>query len=315
MAPGSQVEAILDLQSEAPVVMGDRFILRSFSPVATIGGGTVLDVDLPTRWKAQKLWVQELAGAEELQRLLLLIGSRGARPFTLSALARRLGRSEDNTRHLLPKEVLQPGRSEDPWLLTAHQAEELDHGILGAVERFHQAQPYSHGANREFIRQQIGGDERFLEHWLIDMVARGELASHDESWRLPSFSIDLAQTDEDLLNRLVEAVKSQGFETEYLEELAAHLGAKVESLHTLLAMAEEQGQLVRVNRRILLHTEARDRLVDAVRRHFRQSPELTVADLKKLTGTTRKYAVPLLEYLDQQGHTVRVGDKRVQPDG
>ena len=315
MEPGSQREAILDLQTEAPVVMGDRFILRSFSPVATLGGGTVLDVELPTRWKAQKLWLQELAGADELQRLLLLIGSRGARPFPLSDLARRLGRSEENTRRLLPGEVLELGHSEDPWLLTARQAGELDQRILAAVEQFHQAQPYSHGANREFIRQQVGGDERFLEHWLKEMVARGELAPRDENWRLPSFSIDLAEADEDLLNRLVEAVRSQGFETEYIEELAARLGAKVESLHTLLGMAEERGQLVRVNRRILLHAEARDQLVDSVRRHFRDSPELTVADLKKLTGTTRKYAVPLLEYLDQHGHTVRVGDKRVQPDG
>ncbi len=315
LQPGETIGAVLELKQAAPVVIGDRFILRSFSPVTTIGGGAVLDVELPPRWKERKKWVTHLAAAPEGDRMGLVIGSREARPFTLKSLSRRWGTSEARTSELLPPETLRAGRSEDPWLLTPSQAEALSRQILTALETYHQAQPYSRGANRELIRQKVQGDERFLEQWLKEMVSQGRLKAQDETWSLSTFSIDLSQSDKAILNRLVEVVKAQGFETEYVEALAARLEVPEEQFQTLCALAEDRGELVRVNQRILLHRQAIQRLVAAVQRHFQQHRELTVADLKALTGTTRKYSVPLLEYLDRSGHTVRVGDKRVRADG
>ncbi len=315
LQPGEAIGAVLELQQAAPVVIGDRFILRSFSPITTIGGGTVLDVELPPRRKERKKWVSRLAAAMEEDRLGLVIESRRALPFTLKSLSRRWGTSEERTSALLPPGTLRVGRSEDPWLLTPEQAEAINKQILAVVGAYHKAQPYSQGANRELIRQKVQGDERFLEQWLKDMVARRRLQGKGENWRLPEFSINLSRTDETFLSRLIEAVKAQGFETEYVETLAAHLGAPIDQFQTLCALAEDQGKLVRVNQRILLHRQTIQQLVEAVERHFKQNRELTVADMKEITGTTRKYTVPLLEYLDRNGHTVRVGDKRVRPDG
>ena len=315
LQPGGLAGAVLELQQPAPVAVGDRFILRSFSPVTTIGGGIILDVELPPRWKEQKQWVARLAAAPPADRLRLVIDSRAARPFRLKTLACRWGRAEQATRALLPPDILRLGRSADPWLLTPAQAEGLSERIVKLVAAYHQAHPYSRGANREFIRQKVAGDERFLEQWLKEMVAGGRLKAEDESWRLPTFSIELSRSDEALLNRLVAAVEAQGFKTEYVETLAARLEAPLEQLQTVCALAEDQGKLVRVNQRIWLHRETTRQLITAVQRHFREHKELTVADMKALTGATRKYAVPLLEYLDRTGQTVRVGDKRVKPDG
>jgi len=312
LQPGDQTGAVLELKEEVPVVIGDRFILRSFSPITTIGGGVILDVELPRRWKERRKWVVQLAAAPESECLQLIIGSRGARPFTLKSLSRRVGRSEDNTRTLLPRDILQSGRNEDPWLLTPPQAEALTGRILEVVETYHQANPYSRGANREFIRQQVAGGERLLEWWLKDMVVGEQLQAQDETWRLPTFAINLSQAEEALLNKLVGIIKGQGFQTEYVEDLAARLETPVEQLKTLCALAEDQGKLVRVNQRILMHSQNLRRLIEAVELHFQQHRELTVADVKAITGTTRKYTVPLLEYLDRSGHTVRVGDKRVK---
>jgi len=314
LQPGGQAGAVLELQAEVPTVIGDRFILRSFSPITTIGGGIVMDVELPLRWKERKKWVTKLAAAEG-DRMGLIIENREAQPLTLKSLSHRWGTSEARTRELLPPETLRVGRTGNPWLLTPAQAEVINKQILTALEAYHQANPYSRGANREFIRQQVQGDERFLEQWLKEMVTSGRLQVEGETWHLPTFSIDLAAEDKTLLHRLVDIVKTQGFETDYVEALAARLDAPMEQFQTLCALAEDQGQLVRVNQRILLHRQAIQQLVEAVEQHFQQHRELTVADLKALTGTTRKYSVPLLEYLDRSGHTVRVGDKRVRPGG
>ena len=315
LQPGGRGRAVLDLQEAAPVVIGDRFILRSFSPITTIGGGIIIDVELSQRWKERKRWVARLAAAPEADRMGLVIDSRGARPFTLKSLSRRWGTSEERTHTLLPPETLRVGRTGNPWLLTPAQAEAINQQILTALEAYHQTHPYNRGANREFIRQKVQGDERFLEQWLKEMVTRGRLSVQDETWRLPTFSIDLAAEDKALLHRLVDIIKAQGFETEYVEALAARLDTPVEQFQTLCALAEDRGELVRVNQRILIHRQAIQQLVGAVERHFQQHRELTVADMKAITGTTRKYSVPLLEYLDRSGHTVRVGDKRVKPGG
>ena len=128
-------------------------------------------------------------------------------------------------------------------------------------------------------------------------------------------SAPVVALDEALLKGLVELARSQGFGGEYVEQWADQLDAPVEQVKTLAALAEDQGQLVRVSQRLMLHRQAVDQLIEDVRRHFEGHRELSVADLKAITSTSRKHAVPLLEYLDRKGHTLRIGDKRVRPEG
>lgn len=315
LEPGQSTLAILSLAEPVPVIRGDRFILRSFSPVTTIGGGTIIEVELPTRWKEQKKWVSRLAAVPEEDRLDLVIAARQAQPFTLQSLARRWGWSEQRMTQLLPEGILTLGRTDDPWLLTPAQVNGLTEETLRVVQAFHDQQPYSRGANREHIRQQVDGDERFIEAWLKDLVTRGRLAVQDDTWRMPSFAITLSPTDAALLKRLVDLARSQGFGGDYVEAWANRLDAPVEQVKTLAALAEDQGQLVRVSQRLMLHRQAVDQLIEEIERHFKEHRELSVADLKTITGTSRKHAVPLLEYLDRTGHTLRIGDKRVRPEG
>ena len=247
-------------------------------------------------------------------QLAYLIEARAGKPFTLKTLAARWGWSVKEMHEQLPQEVIRIGNNDNPWLLTPQQAEALTARILGVVKVYHQDQPYSRGANRETIRQKVNSDERFLESWLKELVAQKQLQAQEETWSLPDFDIQLSDEDASGLDQLVETIQSQGFETEYIEILADQLDIPVERLTTLCTLAEGQGRLVRLNQRIMIHTQTMQRLLGAVEQHFQEHNELTVADVKDMTGTTRKYTVPLLEYLDRSGHTLRVGDKRVKPD-
>ncbi|UCH10653.1 MAG: selenocysteine-specific translation elongation factor [Fidelibacterota bacterium] len=313
--PGTRAGAVLDLQDPVPVIRGDRFILRSFSPVTTIGGGIILDVDLPRRWRDVKRWTTQLAAVSPADQLSYLIEEQAGDPFTLKTLAARWGWSVEKMRNQIPQEVLRIGRDENPWLMTPPQAEALTARIREVVGAYHQSQPYSRGANREYIRQKVNGDERFLESWLRKLVEQQHLQAQGEMWSLPDFDIQLSDADADGMDKLVATVEAQGFQTEYIEVLAERLDIPMERLTTLCVLAENQGRLVRLNQRIMIHTHTMERLLGAVERHFREHRELTVGDVKDMTGTTRKYTVPLLEYLDRTGHTLRVGDKRVRPDG
>ncbi|UCD37691.1 MAG: selenocysteine-specific translation elongation factor [Fidelibacterota bacterium] len=313
LKPSRTAGAILELQEPTPIVAGDRLILRSFSPITTIGGGIVLDTEMPRWWRDRKRWVTRLVSTSPADRLMLMIGSRNSRPFSLAALSRRWGWAEQKLRTALPEEILQVGRTENPWLVTGSQSVTLNEQIVSVVTEYHRTYPYNRGANREFIRQQVNGDERFLEEWLKGMVDQGLLKVSGETWSLHSFSVQLSDEDETLLSKIVDTLEQQGFQVEYVEALAVSLDIPLERLLTLCVFAEGQGRLVRINQRIFMHRDTVDRLIGAVGQHFREHRELTVADAKEITGTTRKHTVPLLEYLDRNSHTIRVGDKRQRP--
>ncbi len=315
LEPGEERVVELALAGPAPVVVGDRFIVRSFSPVTTIGGGCVLDVTLPATWKRRKRWLKALETVPAADQLTYLIGAAGARPLTLKALARRRGLAEAVLTGQLAGEIIHLGRPNNPWLLTPEQQQDLLERTMNIVGEYHRDNPYSRGANREHIRSKLGGDEKFVEHWLPELEQLGELSVEGDTWRRSDFSVDLKGEDQELLGRLVALLEEQGYGADYLEHLAPKLNAPLERVKTLAALAELRGQLVRINQRLMMSAERVAALVTAVQGHFDGHGELSVADFKAITGSSRKQAVPLLEYLDRQGHTVRVGDKRVRPEG
>ncbi len=315
LEPGEERVVELVLASPAPVVVGDRFIVRSFSPVTTIGGGRVLDVMLPATWKLRKRWLKALETVPAADQLTYLIGAAGAQPLTLKALARRRGLAEKVLAGRLASEIIRLGRPNNPWLLTPEQQQDLVERTVEIVSEYHRDNPYSPGANREHIRRKLGGDEKFVEHWLPELEQRGALGVEGDTWRRPDFTVDLKGEDQELLGRLVALLEEQGYGADYLEHLTPKLNAPLERVKTLAALAEQRGQLVRINQRLMMSAERVAALIAAVQEHFNGHGELSVGDFKAITGSSRKQAVPLLEYLDRQGHTVRVGDKRVKPDG
>ncbi|MEE9465645.1 MAG: selenocysteine-specific translation elongation factor [Candidatus Neomarinimicrobiota bacterium] len=315
LKPGESAVVEFDLAAEVPAVAGDRFIVRSFSPVTTIGGGIVLDVELPPAWKQRKQWLLSWEQVPDGEQLNHLIGSAGARPLTMKALARRWGLAEKLIIGRLPEGTIRLGRSGNPWLLTPEQHQSLEERTLEVVREHHRENPYGRGANREHIRHRLGGDQRFVEQWLPDLQRRGKLEVEGDTWRLPDFSVNLNREDEQLLGRLVALLQEQGYAADYLEHLAKLLDASPEKIKTLAALAEDRQDLVRINQRMMLPTAQVTSLIAAVTEHFSTNDNLSVADFKAITGTSRKHAVPLLEYLDRRRITVRVGDVRVQPEG
>lgn len=313
LQPGRRNPAVLELQDEVPAVIGDKIILRSFSPMTTIGGGTIIDTTLPERWRDQKARTQALFLKSYADQIIAIIESYGSNPPMVSELARRLGRSEISTRSHLPETILQIAQPTDPWLTSVNQSEAISNDILEAVRTYHRSHPYRQGINRESIRQKMGGNERFLDAWLREMVDKGQLVVRDDSWSLPEFSVVLSQSDQDAMDHLISTVEEQGFEPEYVEVLGERFDISVEGLKTLIAIAESQGYITRLTPRIIIHRRTMDHFMEMVHSHFQEKRELTIADVKDMTGTTRKYTMPLMEYLDKNGLTVRIGDKRVRP--
>jgi selenocysteine-specific elongation factor len=296
--------AFARIRLSAPVVLdvGDRFVLRESGRRETVAGGVVLDVEPPARPGAdpsQRLTARAAAGAGELPALV--IAERGAaRDAEVRLLA---GRSPEPDARLVRAGA---------WWVSQSLHASVAMAVRDHLEGFHDANPLRPGEELGAVRttveaavrrERVPAEPELVDALLDDLDDRGELQREGPIARLPSHRASLAGHEEEL-DRLVAAVASAEPTPPTVNELLAS-GFSPE----VLDAATREGPLVRVSREIVLTAAFVERALDVVREAG--AAGVTVSALREALGTSRKYAVPLLEHLDGRRLTRRVGDVRV----
>ncbi|HTO73771.1 MAG TPA: SelB C-terminal domain-containing protein, partial [Gemmatimonadales bacterium] len=300
----SDGRSLVRLALEGPLVArgGDRFVLRSFSPVTTIGGGTVVD-PLPPRRGAT--WESNLASPDPSKRLEALAGRRrwGLDPLELPLL---LGVSPSEIDEILrstPRVV----RVADA-LISADLKQNLKARIVAAVTVWHAEKPLEAGMPVTSLRQSLGRPAGHLAPALIaELVKAGTLRQQDSVVSIPGFKAKQSETPAEVdwvVGRLTEG----GLTPPTAGELERETGRP--NLLRLLRRAAQEGRLVAVAGEWFLSPEAVQRFVAELRAIGEQGP-ITPPVLRDRLGLTRKYLIPLLEWADAAGHTRREGDHRV----
>ncbi len=281
--------AQLYLREPLPLARGDRFVLRDAGRVLTLGGGVVLDpLPGPARREdsGRLVLLAELQGAGPEEALRALVGAAG-RLDVGEALARSGAAA-------VPAEVVALGGV----LVSPERLGELEAAVRAALSRHHEAHPLERVLAREALRSEVG-----LEPEAFDaLLARIEdVAEEGAGVRLASHRVGLTPQQQATRDRLVEAISSRGFQP----PLAAELKAEP----TLLRALTDAGELVKIEG-FYLTAEQAALARQLVRQRIEQEGPVTVAQIRDLLGTTRKYAVPLCEWLDATGATRRRGDVR-----
>lgn len=314
IVPGA--EGFVQLHFERPVVAdtGDRFVLRSYSPVVTIGGGVVLDVH-PARHKRFEAGVRErlerLQQGDPLQMVLEELVREHAALVSHAELARRLSLPADSCRaHLDELErrsaVLRQGQ--DGWCSTV-TVQTIGHRVEDVLKRFHREHPLRLGMLFAEVYSRI---KPSLERGLFDLVcssllAHGRVVRRGDRLAAADHRVELSPAQEGARRTLVEMLLRHPLMPPGREELVAAGGKDADKLLTLLI---ETGEIALLEDGILMH---RDALAAAERKlleFFAAHPAGTMSDIRQLLGTSRKYAVPLLTYFDALGMTERDGDLR-----
>ncbi|MFH1463450.1 MAG: selenocysteine-specific translation elongation factor [Pseudomonadota bacterium] len=290
----------LRLAGEVACLPGDRFVLRRASPVLTLGGGTVLDP-----WARPVRHRDRARAADELTRLAagateVLLDRAGLRGLTVAEARQR---------------ACHPGEGR-PWavalgdrVLHAGQAEALLSAVESALARYHAASPLSPGAKRKEL---VGGllravDDRLLEALLEHGVAAGRLGKEQGRYQLGGFTLQLDDDQRAAMGRIEEGARRAGLLVEpawALAALAAHRDGEA-LVHHLI----EQGRLVRVGA-FVGHAEVFGALVAEVEAWLAHAESFTPTQAKERWNLTRKHLIPVLEWLDAQRITRRVGDAR-----
>ncbi len=317
---GSTGFAHLKLKDEVLTLPGDRFIIRQFSPVVTIGGGVVLD-------PLARRPAQRDAGRTEFLRVL----DSGNRDEILAAMTGRalLGLTFDEIvarTAWLPagiektvKDLISANRvkqvSLQPMILISPQAlEEVRKKLFETVQRFHLANPLLPGIAREDLRAILGRRVRAetFRAALEELALQKKLDVSGELVKRAGSQISMQPEEAVAKDQIEGAFSSAGLTVPSVKEVLSRLPIEAHKAEKLLQMLLREKNLVRISPELIFHRKALEALKMQLAAHKKsQGDRVTIPVFKELTGITRKYAIPLLEYLDRERITRRAGDERV----
>ena len=305
IAPGSRQYVRLILSQPLLILPGDRFIVRRFSPVVTIGGGVVLDIAAPRRGQPDRLRILETAPLSERVALLARESRYG---IGMPELVARTGLLEADLRQAASTASLTVLESPQFWLLDPGWVASKLEALHEHLKLFHRQNPLLAGVSKEELRS------KFLPAappWLMDaLLARSRtLAAHADTIRLSSHKVALKQDEEEATAKIEKAFRSGGLATPAVNEVLAKSGVDPTRARTLLQLMLRDKRLVRVSDELVFHASAMQSLRTLLA--GKKGAQFAVPEFKDWTGISRKYAIPLLEYLDREHLTRRVGDSRV----
>ena len=307
IAPGESGWLQLRLRASAALSRGDRFILRYPSPAQTLGGGVIVNAQARRRLKRFQPGVIE---ALELR----LRGTPGERlalaaeadaPQRLGDLQKKLGYGRDELVAALD-EALRAGlirRMDGDMLWATKSCQRLTHAIVAALNEYHQSYSLRLGMPRAELPSRLKIKLKLLD-WLID--ADDRLVLDGNFLRAADHKIVFSHQQQAGIDKIWQSLKAEPYTPPSIADMNALAGEDV--VRALL----DQRQLVNVSESIAFSLDAYERMVAEIRREIGQHEEIDAKTLRDKFGTTRKYAIPLLEHLDSLGITQRVGDTRVR---
>jgi selenocysteine-specific elongation factor len=315
LEPGDRTYARIRLEAPAVLTRGDRFILRRYSPAITIGGGRVLDpspVRSPIRTSSARERFERLDGDVDRATLVFVDERRGA-GMTLDALARRAGISMEESaavaaRRAASGQVLQAGGALFPMSLVA----ELEAQLTATVGGYHTAHPLSEGMPREEARERVFGHASpALFDAVLGRLEAAKRVSGRDRLALPGQGVSLSAEEAQAQLALDRVFGEAGLAPPDIPTAAAAAGIQPVVADRVAKLLLRQKTLVKVDT-LLFHREALEKLKAEVKGLKGQgAAKVDVAGFKERYGISRKYAIPLLEWLDRERVTRRVGDGRV----
>ncbi len=318
LKPGEEAFCQVRLEQPLAVMAGDRYVMRSYSPVTTIAGGIIVHPH-PGRHKRNRpeiiaeLETLRQGGPEE--RILVharLAGVQGLKANDLVRLVNLDRRELDKLlQQMLSRRELVRFDKEAGRLVAGQVLAGLEQRAKSLLESFHQQHPLKPGMPREELKQRLDRDldPRLFNHLLGKLLNQKEVVAEKDILRLAGHKVRLA-ADEAALRAKLEKAYAQGWLTppnlkDVLQGVDPKQGQQV------VAVLVNEGVLVKVKNQLYYHAaaldEIRSRLVDYLQKHERMG----AGQFKELTGLSRKYVIPLLEYFDSQQLTMRVGDERI----
>jgi len=293
---------------------GDRFIVRRHSPMTTIGGGVVADVRPMRKMKTPQrvAMLQQLMSATDAGRLALLVARRDRRGLSLEDAVHETGWAMPRLHSALAnaKQSSEINALGD-ILIAPATLRRIAAELFSAVERFQNANPLAGGISKQELLEKSDLEREIFSGALESMVAEKKLAVTGEQVHLAGRRL-VMQDEEVESKRQIESVfATAGLKVPALKDALAAVKLDRVRAQKLVTLLLRETVLVKISEEMVFHRKTMEDLKQKIREYKLSSSRIDVAHFKELTGVSRKYAIPLLEYLDREHVTRRAGDDRI----
>jgi len=322
LRPGTEGFAQLRLDQAVLLVPSDRFILRQFSPVITIGGGVVVDAAPLPRSRIRKLapaattqMLQSLQSTAPETVLFTRVARRGTEGLALADALAETGWPPAEvaaTATVLVKstgaqKVIRAGMV----LVSAAAFHQGQTDLLSTLSKFHDANPLVAGISKGELSERLGFPAEILPAILDDLVRQKKIEVSGETVRTAGRGVVMKDEEAESKRTIENAFASAGLTVPALKEVLAALPVDKVRAQKIVTLLLRDRVLVKLTDDLVFHRDALAELRRKLAAYKTQSAKIDVPRFKELTGITRKYAIPLLEYLDRERVTRRVGDERI----
>ena len=316
--PGESCYAQLRMTEELAAKCGDRFVVRFYSPLETIGGGVVLD-DCPARHKRgdgrvlEALAIRESGSGDE--KLLQTVAEQGWTLPTLEKLAGGLNREPEELAGELGS-LIAAGKLLEPLpgrYLAGTAFDRLWDSCRGLLEQYHRQNPLHAGMKVAELRQKLmkGADQAVSDALLEALTREGKIRAVADRYALADFAVRLTKKQTAIRDRILQTYRRAGLETPGLDEIYAMFEAKEQvDCKQVVESLVSGGGLVMLTPQICVHREVYEDVSRRTAEHFAENAELTLAQFRDMLGTSRKYALAVLEYYDKNKILKKEGDVR-----
>jgi selenocysteine-specific elongation factor len=325
LQPGDGAPIQLLLESEAAVWPADRYVIRSYSPVATIGGGVVLGNVSPRKRKRLTEKDQRyntdvfntlMHGTAE-EKCLLLLKESGMAGLTAKDLGIRLGLFGKHLDKILQiplstKKMVVVDSAGQRYVDQAI-AEEVVKGIVSFLESYHLSNPLKNGLSKEEVRSgfQQFVDPKVFNYCLNDLLRKKTVVQEESIIRMAGHEVALKADEQQLQRDLVKWYRDQGLTAPTIKETFSRFSEYPEGLvKEVLALLLKEGELVKISESLYFSAGPLTTLQEDVVAFIKKEGEIDAPRFKTLSGLTRKFSIPILEYFDRIKLTIRVGDCR-----
>lgn len=318
LKPGEKGYCQIILEHPTVVLSGDRFILRSYSPVRTISGGIVLNPFAKKRKRKSVLVLSELDVLKMgtlKERASSLIHSMGLKGRGLNEISLCLNISEQDTKDIL-KDLTSQDKivrydSENEMYVHSEFGDELTSKIIDELNKYHLQYPLRKGIPKEELKARTKGykNEKLFEYILERLIQKNEIIQENNSIRTKDHGVRLDQEGQRIREDIEKEYLKSGLQPPYFRELARKYSSG--NINEILNLLIDEGTLIKVKEDLYFHKTPLNKLKERLIDFLKKNGEIATNEFKDMTGASRKYAIPLIEYFDKEKITVRVGDKRV----
>ncbi len=318
LTPGSETYAQIQLSRPVVAAPGDFFVLRLLSPVKTLGGGTVIDNSDTKLRRGRGNWLEgriekEKAVDDETLALMLALKTAGATPCHIDNWARQANVTKEAAKIktillVQEEEVIEfPGER----YITVEAFNTVLADLVGRLTDLHTAHPLYCGFEKRDILKGFSGTRMVIDRAFDRLLAEKRVIQEQERLYLSEKEPRLSDTEQRASDQLAHLFMKAEFITPRPDELPVMTGLKQSMIDDLLIHLRHRNILVELAEQIIIHHIYLEKSKQILCNHLEKHGRIRLAEYKDLLNTSRKFAMPLLEYWDKAGLTKRVGDDRI----